>query len=371
LSKLATNKNVLQIVPRRADQPDGIGDYSTVLAQAMFDHAGIASVFVSGTPAEIESPRDDRWQTDPVPHRTAPELAKQLFDLCRDRAIETVILHVSGYGYQKRGVPFWLLNGIRMWRQRYPNCRLFGIFHELFATGPVWNSSFWLSRAQKNITRAIWDLCDGGMTTTATYFDELTAWRPNTGNLLRKMPVVSNVGEPSSVVPTEERPFHMAVFGQPGTEVNIYLGSRHEVSASVADKLGISKIIDIGARTVAPPAHLGAASVTCLGTLKANSVAHHLMSCRFGLLNYDVARLEKSGVFAAYAAHGVIPICIESQAKPPDGLAEGLHFLRWPLRTLPDFCAMQRHLAQWYGGHSVRRHADLLASWCHSDQKMQ
>jgi hypothetical protein len=85
------------------------------------------------------------------------------------------------------------------------------------------------------------------------------------------------------------------------------------------------------------------------------------------LLNYDVGRLEKSGVFAAYAVHGVIPICIGSEAKPSRELEEGRHFLRWPFKALPDFRTMQKNLIQWYGGHSVAKHADLLASWCRAD----
>jgi hypothetical protein len=295
----------------------------------------------------------------------------QLSEICRDRAVENIVLHVSGYGYEKRGVPSWLLKGMRIWRQTHRNCRLFGFFHELFATGRFWNSSFWLSGAQEQITQGIWELCDGGLTTTASYFDQLTAWRPNMKHLLRTMPVFSTVGEPSIVTPIEERPLNMAVFGQPGVERNVYIGPQREISASVAEHFRILQFIDIGARMVTPPRHLGQVPINCLGQLKADCVSQHLMSCRFGLLNYDIKRLEKSTVFAAYAAHGVIPVCIGSEANPPQGLEEGRHFIRWPSKTLPDFRAMQRHLGQWYDGHSITKHADLLTSWCHPDQSMQ
>jgi hypothetical protein len=95
------------------------------------------------------------------------------------------------------------------------------------------------------------------------------------------------------------------------------------------------------------------------------------MSCQFGLLDYDIGRLEKSSVFAAYAAHGVIPICIGAHAKPSHGLQEGRHFLRWPLKKPPDLGAIQRDLIEWYGGHSIRKHADLLSSWCHPENGMR
>src|SRR4051812_17642374 len=51
-----------------------------------------------------------------------------------------VILQFSGYGYQKRGVPFWLLRSVR---RRRGEMRSLGVFfHELFAPfGQPWQSS--------------------------------------------------------------------------------------------------------------------------------------------------------------------------------------------------------------------------------------
>ena len=96
------------------------------------------------------------------------------------------------------------------------------------------------------------------------------------------------------------------------------------------------------------------------------------MSCQFGLINYhDIAFLEKSGAFAAYAAHGVIPVCIGSVGDPPTGLEEGRNFLRWPISERPKLDAMQSSLTQWYKGHSISKHADLLASWCLADKRIQ
>jgi hypothetical protein len=190
--------------------------------------------------------------------------------------------------------------------------------------------------------------------------------------LLRTMPVFSTIGEPNRLVPIAERSTNMAVFGQPGVELKVYGEGQYELSASIAKDLGILKIVDIGARTNPLPDHLGTASIVSLGQLSPKCVSQHLMSCRFGLLNYhDLTRLEKSSVFAAYAAHGVIPICIGTAVDPPSGLEEGRHFLRWPIKSVPDLDAMQRSLAQWYDGHSIAKHADLLASWCLADERIQ
>jgi hypothetical protein len=308
----------------------------------------------------MEPARADNWETDAVIQRTGHSLATQLSRLCRDRGVSSIILHISGYGYEKRGTPRWLLDGIKLWRGTHRHCRLLGIFHELFATGGgIWNSSFWLSGLQKHITRSIWEMCDTGLTTTSPYFDRLLSWRPSMVGRLVTMPVFSNIGEPTVILATEDRPAYMVVFGQQ----SIYDGSLYRLAASAAEKLCTLKLIDIGTRTISGPCDLGKIPIISFGQLSPASVSRHLMSCRFGLLNYDIARLEKSGVFAAYAAHGVIPICIGSQAKPPHGLEEGQHFLGWPLKSGIDFRAMQNNLTQWYNRHSVPRHADLLTQW--------
>ena len=148
-------RTIIQVVPKRTTQPDGIGDYATLLAHALLERTGCKSLFVSGTPAREEPVRADGWQTVPVLRRSGRLLAEQLSVLGAEKEVAAVVLHVSGYGYQKRGVPVWLLEGLRTWRKAEPSCRLFAIFHELFATGRIWNSSFWLSNAQKYVTRSI------------------------------------------------------------------------------------------------------------------------------------------------------------------------------------------------------------------------
>jgi len=355
---------IVQIVPRRVGQPEGIGDYATRLANALFERSGCRSAFVVGTPADIELPVEDAWLNSPVTVRTGSRFAKQLTDICLDTEAKAVVLHVAGYGYQKRGVPFWLLNGMQRWRRMQPSICLIGIFHELFASNRVWNSSFWLSPAQRYIARELWRLCDYGLTTNDAYAGHLAAWRPITQKQLRVLPVFSNVGEPDTILPLLHRPAQMAVFGAAGVERAIYSEPISEESAAVANALSIQNVVDIGARIMSVPPRLGHAAVTSMGQLSACLVSRYLLACRYGLLNYDVGRLGKSGVFAAYASHGVIPICIGSRAVPTDGLEKGRHFLCWPFeQTTASLSEMQTNLIRWYQNHSVAKHADVLKLW--------
>jgi hypothetical protein len=343
----------------------------------MLKHAGCKSLFVSATPVTTEAARDDDWYTEPLATRRARDLTHQLTRICDDKCPRAVILHVCGYGYQRRGVPLLLLRGMRRWRSDYPRMRLIGIFHELFATGQPWNSSFWLSGAQSYITRELWELCDRGLTTNVLYFNQLTAWRPRMRDQLAVLPISSNVGEPELIVPYTSRPATLAVFGGPGTEQGIYLNSALNCSEMVVDALGIRTVFDMGDRLTPPPQRLGKAIVMQLGRLAASSISEYLKTCRFGLLNYDTNRLGKSGVFAAYAAHGVIPICIGAQTSVVAGqsdVKENYHFLRWPCRRdAKDLSDVQTNLVRWYREHSVLKHADLLSRWSVTDssQTMQ
>lgn len=355
---------IVQILPRRTVQPDGVGDYATHVANALFERSGYTSVFIIGTPAEIELPVEDAWRNSPVAVRKGSTFAKQLARICRETEAKAVFLHLAGYGYQKRGVPFWLLKGMQVWRQIQPRTCLVGIFHELFATGHIWNSSFWLSRAQQYVTNELWRLCDFGLTTNEAYFSHLATWRRVSCNQLKVLPIPSNVGEPDTFIPVTDRPVQMAVFGRPGVEQGVYSDPASQQSAAIANTLGIQNVIDIGDRVKSVPPRLGQAVVRPMGQLSRGCVGRCLLSCRYGLLNYDVGRLGKSGVFAAYAAHGVIPISIGSSAAPTDDLEEGRHFLRWPFNRVPsDLPEVQRNLIRWYQNHSIAKHADVLNLW--------
>jgi hypothetical protein len=182
------------------------------------------------------------------------------------------------------------------------------------------------------------------------------------------MPIFSNVGEPDNVISPNERPPHVAVFGLKGVDQLMYRSQQLDTAAAI-NALGLWKVIDIGTRAQPPPSHLGQAAVIPFGRLPRHCVSRQLLTCRFGLLSYDVARLGKSGVFAAYAVHGVIPICVGSTAKAGDGLEEGRHFLRWPFRgaAVSDIRAIQINLNNWYRSHSTIKQAELMNVWCSGD----
>jgi hypothetical protein len=89
-----------------------------------------------------------------------------------------------------------------------------------------------------------------------------------------------------------------------------------------------------------------------------------LQRARFGFVAYPLDFIGKSGVFAAYAAHGVVPIVPADKQGASDGLQPARHFLDG-LRLgngAEDLASIQRKLFRWYTSHSVKVQADFLAN---------
>ena len=96
---------LIQVVARRTAEPDGVTHYALALARALRAYKGVNSVFLSGTPSVDAMPVEDDWKTVCVPKRKAQILADTVQLLSAETKARAVVLHFSGYGYQKRGVP--------------------------------------------------------------------------------------------------------------------------------------------------------------------------------------------------------------------------------------------------------------------------
>ena len=112
------------------------------------------------------------------------------------------------------------------------------------------------------------------------------------------------------------------------------------------------------------PRTFAGAPVISKGVLPQGAVSELLQRARFGFVAYPPDFIAKSGVFAAYAAHGVVPIVISEKRGAADGLQPARHFLDGlRLETgagAQDLASIQRELFSWYTSHSVKVQADFL-----------
>lgn len=268
------------------------------------------------------------------------------------------LLHYSGYGYAKRGAPLWLLNKIQ---QDRPHIKTLGIFfHELYASGPPWRSSFWLSPVQRHIARRLAEIADYWLTSregSAQWLCQFTNNKPHA-----VLPIFSTVGEMTYY--STSRANRVVVFGGAALRQATYRAAG-EALFSWIQAQGMM-LHDIG-----PPIHdlalstaLERTGAMAHGRLEPEEVSKLLAEAAFGMVTYPANYVAKSSVFAAYCAHGVCPILISKHYAPSDGLVAGQHY--WaslPTKVQQDrFEEIGRAAWEWYQLHRVASHVSVQKS---------
>ena len=145
--------DVIQIVPRLPPAIDGLGDYAFYLAKQLRNDWEIDSHFIVGNP-QWKSEQPIGFPVVTIDERSSASLLEALQSPSRS-LISSVLLHYVGYGYAKRACPFWLTRGLDQWKRQRPHRRLITVFHEIYAFGPPWSSSFWTSPFQKLLAKRL------------------------------------------------------------------------------------------------------------------------------------------------------------------------------------------------------------------------
>jgi hypothetical protein len=269
---------------------------------------------------------------------------------------ESVVLQLSGYGFDKRGAPLWLLRAIE---KRRMHIRTLGVFfHELYAFGPPWSSSFWLSPVQRHIARRLAELSDFWMTSREGSAQWLRRFAGDKHHAV--LPVFSTIGVPDSLA--QARLPKVVVFGSAGLRQATYQAAGDKLFAWT--RQASLEIHDIGAPIT---------DTRMAETLRANGVIQHgrlndreirrlMQDARFGLLAYPVEYVAKSSVFAAYCAHGMCPLLISSNYAQADGLVAGSHYLPGvpDAGDLSQAASIGQAAWRWYQPHDLNIHASTL-----------
>ncbi len=298
-------RSLLQIIPRAPDDCGGVGDYARQLAGRLRESYDIETTFVSAAPATSSSTADNFEVLSPL--RTVSKTIDPS---------EALLLHYVNYGYNPRGVPSRLPTVLR----RLTNARgsrLVTVFHELYAAGSWRRSAFWLGPLQKQIARSIADLSDAAIVSNETQAAQLERLAPGTRVFVQ--PVMSNFGEPTLTRAelAGRDPHRWVVCG--GSELierslrsmlqNMAFIPPHYCPREVsvvggADSSEIRSLLDrlLEVKTEYHP------------RIESGSAAEILSTAAFAWLDYfhqpgvATTTILKSTVFAAYCAHGVIPV---------------------------------------------------------------
>jgi hypothetical protein len=291
--------------------------------------------------------------------RNAGALSSALSTLNREMtAPPCLVLHYSGYGYERNGAPLWLQQGIDTYMKHNPEARFAVVFHELYATSPPWRRAFWHSRDQLGVARRLAEIADRALCATEEIRTKLVSWN---GSLdVRVLPMPSNVGETPDPKQWERRASRLMVFGLPASRARLF--KRRDELRKTCDALQIEAIDDVGAAIGLLP-DLGR-PIEQHGLLPASMVSKLASSLKFGALYNSAGNPSKSGVFACYCAHGVVPILMGGTCRS-EGLLPGENYLSTSMlhySAIPSLPSVAAAARSWYGGHRMQEHAAWLNS---------
>ncbi len=355
--------DIVQIVPRVPPLVDGIGDYSLKLAGHLREHHGISTQFLVCQQRKTLSPTLDGFPTIGLPHQEVTSFVQAM-----PQEVRHVVLHYTNYPYVlgKHDAPFWLMEGLKAARQER-DFRLVVMFHEL----PLLKRTNYIRPIQGFVALRIAKMADRVLTNCANFQSILLRWL---NEPIATLPVFSNVSEPGNILPLAERPRRMVVFGGPN-RMRIYRDSMQEL-AQACRSLGITEIYDIG-----PPlkldqldrSDLDGIQITEMGVRSLDEISELMLQAIAGFFDYSrfSGFLAKSGVFAAYCAHGLIPISATYNPSEADGVWAGQNYLIADARldALPDnkLQAIAQSAHTWYAAHNQQNSANVFAEHLLSD----
>ena len=348
---------LIQIVPRLPPATDGLGDYALNIARQLRKDFDIKTQFII---------TDQEWMGNceiegfPIRHLTNRSATSLSSCLTSFEHLSVVLLHYVGYGYAKRGAPTWLINGLEAWLASSRTTRLLTMFHEIYASGPIWSSSFWLSPLQKHLASRLARLSDACFTSRQNYAQILSTLRRSKHDSINTLPVFSTIGEPKQPPRAlRDRRSQLIVFGSAGSRARVYENSLSALKKVCRD-LAIEKVYDVGPPTRSVVSHVNGIRVVQMGRRPAEEISALLSESIAGFFDYHTGYLAKSTIFAAYSAHGLIPVSASPNAVQVDGLLAGKHYWMANSCKLPDGQAIADNACAWYQTHKLSEHGKVF-----------
>ncbi len=363
---------LIMLVPRLPPMVDGVGDYSFQLAKQLRQMQVCHVQFLVGDPEFQDHSQLEGFESYTIAERSSQALLSAL-NQCNAQQ-STLLVQFSGYGFAAWGNPKWLIEGLKEWKVLHSEARLATMFHELYnKLGYPWQHNFWVHHTQKRIISDLANLSQHIVTNMQEYGETLSFLSSTSNRDINILPVFSNVAELRKNPSIQERHRSMVIFGQSYTRRRSYQDSAKFIQ-EVCEQLNIKHIIDIGPSTELEFTQFLNVPVIEKGRLDIEDVSMLLKKSLVGFINYEVKRLAKSGTFAAYSAHGLIPIVSQDCNLILDSLQPGQHYIN-PSSLMPhqrlessqdilDYYLSQvsNRVFNWYQGHNLEAHAKEFSS---------
>jgi len=290
-----------------------MGDFARLLGDVLWKKKSIQSHFLvyrrPGNPidAQVIAPNTISYASEPSP----AALSAHIEGLCSTREFDSVLVHYGAYGYSKDGRPAEFVQVIEGLAKKLP-VSIF--FHEIQATAMPWKRAFWTYPEQRKSAVSLVRSARASFTSNSEYIKTLESFKVP-GAVLKKAPVISNVGEPSDLRPLRERARRLVIFGQFTNRLRIY-EEHGQILKDVCRLLRIESVVDVGSgQSPNIPASVDGVKLQRAGWMDEKQLSALMSDSVAGLVCYAPDIWEKSGVIAAYQAHALVPILIPMQRR--------------------------------------------------------
>lgn len=345
-TKPINQKQIIQIVPFYTND----GDFNVILAEAIRAETGIVSRLINY--------KSLRNMDDP----------RVLSSLITPDCLG-VLLH---YNCRHYDVPHWLLR-VLQYLTKTRDFQLIILVHEFSATytrkGIIFPAFRFLLTSYQ-----ILRLADSIVTTTSRIENIVSRLTGKTEVIC--LPNFSTMGEPQCIPPLKERPPYLIVFGSQHTRPLVYTKfSKNLLKACRA--LGIERIYDVGypCDLSTTEGQFKGIEIVPMGFQSNQVVSELMLTSRGGFLDYSrfPRDLGNSTVFAAYAAHGLVPVLTDYNPSEADGVENNKHYLVADenLSSL-DLTQLQQiadNAHRWYQDHNLIKVAKFYGSYFNPDVK--
>ncbi|HXD22852.1 MAG TPA: hypothetical protein VN613_05795 [Gemmatimonadaceae bacterium] len=357
-------KRIIQLVPGLPPMLNGVGDFSLVLARTLREVFDVTTHFAVCSPV-WDGPGDvEGFAVTPMRRRDAQSVASQLDRIASQEGAHVTLVQLSPYGFDRNGAPLWLSHALRQWKRTTTRRSAVTYFHELFAMSAPWRKGFWLTPLQRLATARVARVSERLVTNRSRSAQWLARAAPASGCAVNVLPVLSGVGEPQYLPSTRAR--NLVLWGSGAMKTTLY--ARYAaLLGTLVGKLGIGSVVDVGSGSAARPKAIGAAAVNAIGIAAPAQISEVLGNSLLGVVGYPPAMLGKSSIFAAFAAHRLPALVLDSRDAPhvlPDGLTQGTHLLTREDAadvSLDSLASIGRAAQAWYAEHDAHRHASLIA----------
>ena len=218
-----------------------------------------------------------------------------------------VIFQMSGYGYHNKGLPFWLINQIKLIKKK-SSC--IGIhFHELNINHKIWDPRFVIMILQKYINIKLLKYCDYWVTSNIQYARWLKKYSLNNKNYI--CPVHSNTDHDIAKVRKNKR--IAVLFGTPGSRVIIYKNYYHTLKTWILKNNLI--LHDVGLKiedNFVKNLIKNQSNIKISGKLSTKKIRDLFSKAYFGIFSTPDDLIDKSGILAAYCKYKVCPINLDN-----------------------------------------------------------